>query len=216
MPTLLPFSTSLPHTRQSTPSLPTRSASTAHPHSYQSGMTLIELMVAMAIIGIVMATGVPTVNAMIQRYQTVADIQSLQMAIYLTRSSAILSKSPTVLCPLVKNKCQRQWNNELTSFHDINRNQTLDPGESIITTVASADPTLILRQYPKKAFRFNSRGFASFNNGSFSYCRTHSETRQTGAAFIVSRLGRIRKGLDADEDGLPETANGKNVICPQS
>ena len=179
----------------------------------QQGLTLVELMVTLAIAGILFTVGAPAVSSMMHRYQAASEIQAIQMAIQLTRSQAILS-GKTTLCPLVNNVCKREWNLELTAFFDPNGNKKLDSNESVITRVAAVDPSKVLRLYPKRAFQFDSRGFAGFNNGSFSYCRVAGEDHKTGAAFIISRLGRIRGGLDSNEDGLPETANGKNVICP--
>ena len=179
----------------------------------QQGLTLVELMVTLAIAGILFTVGTPAVSSMMHRYQAASEIQAIQMAIQLTRTHAILH-GKTTLCPLVNNVCQRKWNLELTAFYDPNGNKKLDNNETIITTVKAADPLSVLRLYPKRAFQFNSMGFAGFNNGSFSYCRLVGERNQIGASFIISRVGRIRGGIDSDKDGLPETANGKNTECP--
>lgn len=180
-----------------------------------SGLTILELMITLAITGLLFALGAPSFSAMQHRYQAYNEIQALHMAIYATRATAITNNSPTALCPLVQNQCKREWDKTLTAFQDLNKNQRLDPGEVIITTVAPSEADQVLRRYPKKSFRFDAQGFAGFNNGSFSYCRVAGDDLKTGAAFIVSRLGRIRRGGDSDNDGLPETANGKNVICPR-
>lgn len=183
------------------------------PLARHSGLTLIELMIILIITGLLFSAGSSAVSNMMHRYQAASDIQSLQMAIQLTRSHAILSGT-TTFCPLMNNSCQRQWNNELTLFADPNRNRKLDHNEKIITTLSAVDPLQVLRTYPKKAIQFNASGFAGFNNGSFSYCRVQAPKQRIGAAFIISRIGRLRAGSDSNQDGLPETANGKNVPCP--
>jgi len=185
------------------------------PLSAFSGLTILELIITLAITGLLITVGAPSFSAMQHRYQAQTEIQTLHMAIYATRATAITTNSPTALCPLVQNQCKRQWDKALTAFQDLNKNQRLDPGETIITTIPASETDHVVRLYPKRAFRFDQQGFAGFNNGSFSYCRTSGEKLQTGAAFIVSRLGRIRRGSDSDDDGLPETANGKNVVCPR-
>ena len=179
----------------------------------QQGLTLVELIVTLAIVGILFTMGPPAVSSMMHRYQAASEIQAIQMAIQLTRSKAILS-GKTTFCPLVKNVCKREWNRELTVFLDVNGNKQLDDGDTVVTAVQAVDESSTLRTYPKRAFQFNSRGFAGFNNGSFSYCRIQNEGKSIGAAFIVSRVGRIRRGVDSNQDGLPETANGRNVVCP--
>ncbi len=179
-----------------------------------TGMSLIELLITLVISGLLASVGTQAMTSLIHRHQASTEIQALQMAIYLTRSQALITQSTTTLCPLINGSCQRQWNARVTAFIDYNKNRRLDVNEQVLTTVPAIDPERVLRQYPKKAFQFNNRGFAGFNNGSFSYCSTLGETVKIGASFIVSRMGRIRMGTDSDDDGLPETANGKNVPCP--
>jgi len=95
-------------------------------------------------------------------------------------------------------------------FQDTNNNRRLDTGE-ISLKVLRASTANETRIFNNPVISFNTRGFAGASTGSLTYCLNGH--RQTGAAFIISRNGRIRLGKDKNGDGLPETPNGDNVAC---
>jgi type IV fimbrial biogenesis protein FimT len=187
--------------------------SKTHPPAVPQGFTLVELIVTLAIISISLAIGTPAFSNMVERHQATDDIRQLQTLIDTTRSYAVIQQVRTTLCPLDEHQvCQRNWNAPLTLFADHNGNRALDLDDVIVTTAQSAE-TNVLRTYPKKALVFDERGFADFNNGSFTYCKTLNNSSVQGAVWIISRMGRVRGGQDKNGDGVPETANGGAITC---
>lgn len=178
------------------------------------GFTLVEMLVTLAIVSISLAIGTPALSNLVQRHRATDDIRQLQTLIDTTRSYAVIQQIRATLCPLDEHQvCQRNWNAPLTLFADNNGNRALDPDDIIVTTAQAAE-TGVLRTYPKKALTFDEQGFADFNNGSFTYCKSLDDTSVLGAVWIISRMGRVRGGQDKNGDGVPETANGGAITCP--
>ncbi|MFK4751385.1 GspH/FimT family pseudopilin [Oceanobacter antarcticus] len=181
---------------------------------FAHGTTLTELMVVIAILAIAAFTIAPATTSIIQKQLADRDVSLVHMAIATARSRAILTQTPHTLCPLDSSKhCSRNWNNELTLFADRNRNRTLDDDDTVVQRITDADNT-VLRSYNRSAISFGANGFAGGYNGSFSYCRTTSMGQHKSAAFILSRIGRLRPGTDSDNNGRVELANGQDVECP--
>ena len=176
------------------------------------GFTLIELLIVSTVMILILTVGLPAMDGFRHRMQARQDIAGLKMLLHSSREQAMLRQTRVTLCPLVNNRCSNDWNQPLSLFTDPNNNRQLDNNETVLHILAASRPTNTLRNFNNHAVSFDSRGFAGASAGSFSYCL--NDTGQTGLALIISRNGRIRKGTDSNHDGLPETADGKNVQCP--
>ncbi|TVV42630.1 GspH/FimT family protein [Thalassolituus sp. C2-1] len=184
-----------------------------HNNQHIKAFTLIESLTTLMLTSLLLGAGVPAFNSFLQRMSAEQDISQLRFSIQFARSSAVKYMTPTTLCPLNNtNQCAVDWNSELTMFLDKNSNRQLDQGEVILLRLPAVIAGTVLRTFNGSVIHFNASGFAGFHTGSFGYCAHGS--RPTGATFIISRNGSVRPGQDKDGDGLPETANGKNVACP--
>lgn len=178
------------------------------------GLTLVELTTSLAVAAVLISIAIPALKGFLERYESRAQIENLRMMLYTVRSQAIISSSSAVLCPLsASGQCHRDWNKPLTAFSDPNKNRILDTGEVILGTV-KASPEYVWRSYPKTAFAINERGYANFSNGTLGYCRVLSGGTFTSAAFIISRMGRIRMGGDKNDNGITENGSAKEIPCP--
>lgn len=184
-----------------------------HYNASHSGFTLVEVMVTTTIATLLLTVGVPAMNSFISRTEARQDIGRLNQMISFTRTQALLRGSRTTLCPLDASlKCSNLWNDTLSVFTDTNNNRTLDAGEQLLFTLPANENRNVLRSFNSQIISFDERGFAGINTGSLGYC--HNGGVPTGAAFIISRNGRVRPGTDNNNDGLQETPNGNNVPCP--
>lgn len=176
------------------------------------GYTLTELLITTTIAAIILSQAIPALSDFTQRHKARQDITSLQMLLNASREQALSLGTRVTLCPLLNNQCSNNWNAELHLFTDPNNNARLDPNEMILHTLHEAADQNIQRHFNNKAISFDSRGFAGHATGSLSYCLKRD--KPTGASIIISRNGRMRRGSDSNQDGIPETASGKNIPCP--
>ncbi len=97
----------------------------------QTGFTLIELMVVLAIFGIVAGFGVPQISRIIQNNRLVASLNSLSAHLSYARSEAVKRSSSVSVAPLNPPNWIFGWQ----VFVDPNANGILDPGEQQLRLV---------------------------------------------------------------------------------
>ncbi|MBF8177759.1 GspH/FimT family pseudopilin [Herminiimonas contaminans] len=100
--------------------------------AYHSGYSIVELLVALAIVSIVLASGVPVFQKIIQAQRLATASNALFMAVNLARSEAIHRGRRVDLVPLDGMQWQRGW----LVFIDENNNQRPDSHETVLHTHA--------------------------------------------------------------------------------
>ncbi|QQD20706.1 prepilin-type N-terminal cleavage/methylation domain-containing protein [Venatoribacter cucullus] len=176
------------------------------------GFTLIELLIVSAIMALTLLVGLPAWQEFQHANRARQDIIHLKILLHSSREQAVHLAEKITLCPQNANRqCTNDWNLPLMVFNDRNNNQQLDPDETLLNQ-ATAGHSNSLRHFSGQVISFDARGFAGFNTGSFSYCYQSAQIHS--ASFVISRLGRIRRGGDSNNDGIAELASGQNVPCP--
>ena len=101
----------------------------------QSGTTLLELMLVVAVSGILLTIGIPSFASIVSSGRVTNATNSMVASLHLARSEAIKRNSRTVLCPSTTgNTCAASggWHQGWLVFHDSNNNAALDAGEAVI------------------------------------------------------------------------------------
>jgi len=178
-----------------------------------SGFSLIELLIVISITAILLTFGTNFMSTVSDRFKANQAISQIQLLLAKARSAALLSNSKVSLCPLNQQlKCSNDWNQELTLFIDSNHNRQLDNNDFVLQQFPALTNHKALRHFNNLAVGFDARGFAGYNNGSFSFCYKGQAT--IGALFVISRNGRVRFSKSSSPAALPKTSNGKSIPCP--
>jgi prepilin-type N-terminal cleavage/methylation domain-containing protein len=90
-----------------------------HP-KHQQGVTLIELMIAVALMAIILAVGVPNFRAQIEKRQLIGLAEQISAHITLTRSQAITRSAPTY----IKFAAGNNWGYGFSTTSDCDVNAT--------------------------------------------------------------------------------------------
>jgi type IV fimbrial biogenesis protein FimT len=198
----------------------------------QAGFTILELMVVVAIVGVLMAVAVPAMGDFIRNGRITAAANDVMAALHFTRSEAIKRRQPVTLCTSANAVQANNTANPnatcadsefLTGwivFVDLNQNGQREAGDTIllnhgpmntqITAASSADPLQVT--YLMNGFALNPNG------ASIALCDARGNTPSGGElssarGILVSVTGRAGVTRDMSEiqdlvDNIPVDVGG--------
>ncbi|MDT8410811.1 MAG: GspH/FimT family pseudopilin [Wenzhouxiangellaceae bacterium] len=173
--------------------------------STQSGLTLIELMIAVSIFAIITSLSMPSMRDFQQRARISAAANELVANINLARQRAVMDRENTMLCPSVDQaSCSgsNRWDQGWIVFRDPDDNRKPDqPGD--ILRVGSKIEGLHVDSAGRNRIRYQPSGSAFGTNLTIKLC--NPDKPEHARAVIVSNPGRPRVG------DLPA-----HLSCPQS
>ena len=165
---------------------------TQHPRAEWSksrGLTLIELLVAIAIVAIIGTIGVPSFRQAMQSQQTESQREALLNSITAARQTAQQHSLPVLLCPSkTASSCSSDssdWSKGWLAYLDANRNSQLDAGESVISAHQYTGAVKVISNVLNMTFRAN--GIVTVAN--IKVCSS-TET-STNKSIDVNPLGAI-------------------------
>lgn len=168
------------------------------------GFTALELMVTMAIVAILLASGVPAFKNYGWNLRMKTAMDSLQTDLNLARGLAISHNIQTIICPSNDNSAcsgSPDWQDGWIVFTDLNGDREKQAGEPLRKHASAIEFLNINSSRSRSFLRFYPNGSAPGSNISIRFCD------QRGAQFagkiIVSNSGRIRMetgGIKATEN----------------
>lgn len=174
------------------------------------GFTLAELMVVLAIAGILLAAGVPSLRDMIERSRLRTTAGELFSAIDLTRSQAIARGVRVIMMPA--DALHADWTRGWVVFVDKNSSLSLDGGDELIFQQGPLKSGMSLRStfasaHPPHYVAYNGAGRScSASNSMASRPGTLSLVMGQGTRHIkINMLGRVRI---CDPQLQPKTCSG--------
>ncbi|BDM63681.1 type IV minor pilin protein FimT [Shewanella sp. NFH-SH190041] len=149
----------------------------------QSGLTLVELAVITAIILILLAVTLPSMQSNQAQSRIDAAASQLHQAISLARNQAMSYHSRVTLCPLSGSLCGKDWHNTATIFTDNGVIHKLDSAGSRADTIIQHITTFDVKDrliFPA-AISFNAQGKPLGQSGdtTFTLCAPQSNYAAT-------------------------------------
>ncbi|WP_339846144.1 GspH/FimT family pseudopilin [uncultured Halopseudomonas sp.] len=155
------------------------------------GFTLIELMIALALLGFLIGIAIPGFGSMIDQQRMSTGLTNLSLGLTLTRDEAVRMNRTLTLAPV-----SGDWNKEWMIFVDRNNNGTPDGGEKVLQHLPSKTKLHIHANRPVSQYvRFNAQGQTQllnggFQAGTFRFCP--SRTGAEGRKLVINQVGRWR------------------------
>jgi len=195
---------------------------------YSIGFTLIELIVTIAIAGIMMSIAIPSFTQTIRNSRLTTNINQLVTSLNLARSEAIKRGQPVTV--LRTGGGTGVWEQGWTVFTDLDGdgvqedNGALD--DDILIRVYSALPNnFTLRASGKDKndnivdidnVTFQSSGISNNSNViNFVLCENSDGNNipeaNTSRLVLINMVGRVRMGDDADNNGIQENKDGTEI-----
>jgi len=181
----------------------------------KNGFTIVELMISIAILGIITAIAMPSLSTFIVSMRVDNEISQLHRLILTARNTAISMEQNVTLCPLSSsNACTTNWNEQLSVFIDLNNNNIYESAsnETLIKVkkAANVDDTLTYTGFSRITFTPTGQ-LSSALNSTFKYCPNgHANLSR---AVVVTLSGRAYQSSDLDNDGKDEIRDGTEIIC---
>lgn len=113
----------------------------AQRHGLQRGMTLIELMTTIAVLGVLMAIAAPSFNPMMERYRVRQAAEELQATLYYARSEAIKRSGNVALA------ADSNWSNGWKVTAGSDELQVTDAPSKITITQSNSKNTLFFDRW---------------------------------------------------------------------
>lgn len=99
----------------------------------QRGVTLYELLVALAVVAISASVAVPSFQAVVSTNRQASAVNSLVSTLHSARSEAITRNQQITVCPSLDGaNCGGNWSNGWIWFADLDRDRNVDPNDVLI------------------------------------------------------------------------------------
>lgn len=164
----------------------------------QSGATLLELMVVLAIAAILLTIGIPSFASLAHSSRLSTATNELLASLHLARSEAIKRGARAVMCPSATGaSCANSgdWHQGWLVFNDANNNADVDAGEAVVVSRQALPKGLratSLRTYisytPDGSTKWTS---GALQGGTFTVCHD-TGSPVVAREIIISLAGRAR------------------------
>lgn len=164
------------------------------------GFTALELLVTMAIVAILLATGVPAFQNYSWNLRMKTAMDMLQTDLNLARGRAISHNIQTIICPATDNNdCSGlpDWQDGWIVFTDLNGDRHKQDGEPLLKHAGAVEFMDISSSRSRSYLRFYPNGSAPGTNITIQFCDKRGA--EHAGKIAVSNSGRIRMETGGSE-----------------
>jgi type IV fimbrial biogenesis protein FimT len=160
------------------------------------GVTLVELMVALAVLAILIGLAAPSLERVVAGQRASAAVNTVVGSFQQARMRAVARAGHVGLCPSpdgVACSGGLAWHRGWLGWDDVNGNRQLDPGEPVHARhEALPEGVLAHSSIGRPRLHYRPDGSADGSNLTLTVCLPRSPGR--GRAVIVNNAGRPRTG----------------------
>lgn len=162
-------------------------------HLRQSGYTLVEQMIALALAAILVAMTVPSMAGLLSRSAVRVTEDALFSAAQLARSSAITHNTHALLCPSTDGRhCSHAPHWQDGWIVALDRDHDGQPDAAVLTRHVPDPQVRVIGSAGRDHVRFRPSGAAPGANLSLVVC-PHADQAGHARVVVISNAGRIRE-----------------------
>lgn len=168
------------------------------PRTAATGFTLVESMITMAVLGILVAIGLPSFKGMIERQRALAATHLLSSQFAIARSTAISQRIPTAVCPSSDGtRCSdgTDWSQGWIMYRDPGRTTQPANNPAVLRweNRPAAGTIRLISTSGRRLIRFLPDGRSAGTNLSIGIC----SGGRLMAQVVVNNHGRVRTSRPA-------------------
>lgn len=163
----------------------------------QTGFTLIELMVTIAVLAIVISIAIPSYQNMVLANRMAAQANQVITALNYARSEAVKRGATATVCSTSGGTAcagSTDWSTGWMVFADANGDGTVDTGEAVLRVWPALNTGNTLKAGSRMRITFTATGFATGFNDTLKLCdpRGINDAR----LIVINAMGRsyVEKG----------------------
>lgn len=165
----------------------------------QTGFTLIELMVTIAVLAILLSVAIPNYQSMVLTNRMAAQANQVITALNYARSEAVKRGTTATVCSTSGGAAcagSTNWSTGWMVFADANGDGTVGAGEAVLRVwpALNTGNTLNAGDLNPERVTYTSTGFATGFNKTFRLCDTRGKA--DARAIVINAMGRsyVEKG----------------------
>lgn len=156
------------------------------------GLTLIELIVAIAVLAILVTWAIPGFQSFTARNQVAAEVMRIKTALALARNTAVSRRTTISVCaspgPAYNTCTFDNWNHDWVIVEGEATGGNL-AGDTVLGVLEASDRIEVSFNRDDRPVRFSALGRSHGYNGTFAIC---GGAEGTASAVILNSLGRTR------------------------
>ncbi len=159
-----------------------------------AGFTLIELMIAITIAGVLLGIALPAYSAAKAAAQTQTLRDALLGALLESRNAAVLYENDTILCPSSDGLyCAEsfEWQHGFIAAIDLNNNERVDDADRRLLYRRETKDVRLLTSSGRKRIQFQPNGSNAGSNATFTFCDGRGPTR--AISLVMNNRGDLRE-----------------------
>lgn len=158
------------------------------------GFTLIELMIALAIVGILAGIALPAFTAARAAAQTQTLRDTLVAALTEARSAAAYYERDTILCPSHDGEACAdtfEWQDGFIAAVDLDDNERIDETDRRLFHRGEVKDVRLITSSGRKRIQFQPNGSNAGSNATFTFCDQRGPMR--AIALVMNNRGDLRE-----------------------
>ncbi len=160
----------------------------------QRGVTLLELMIVLAVAGVLLSVGVPSFRNVIMDNRLTDQSNAFMAAVASTRSAAVRFQRNATICPLLDYEAAlpscnpgTDWSNGWMVWVDRDRDGAASAGE-IVSVQEPMQDALTFESVGADPITYNARGFLTAGANDLELC--DSRSGEEGRVIRINGVGR--------------------------
>ncbi len=158
-----------------------------------SGFTIIELMIVLAIVAVLATVGIPNLADFIKNDRLTGQINTLVGHLALARSEAVKRHVPVIVCSSNDQAtCSGDWDDGWIVFADADSSGSFTAGEQVLRVQQALEGGNTFSSTPGAIVTYDSRGFTPDSNGTFALCDDRGKDYMK--SITITNTGRVKRG----------------------